>query len=456
MTMKTILMLLVLIASAIAQAPKSYTVARTDQIVTQPPAVLPNWGGAVGAGKKWCNPAFNNLCIIRLTDSTTRPDHGSLTTADTGDAHLTTTDSRHVIAHTNGGSLIVGFDPATEKPSPTPLTFNYTVQASESDSQVLYALHGTQIQRLTANAGWTGIASHAVLFDFASTGCLGAGFIPTWHGVFTIAGNPPVFKTAFSRTGAQGSGRYIVAWSAANGCSVYDTVAGTVTKNGVALGLVTVPARFYLHAGGAGRNPAYATTDPTVHQPNGASGCLIAAGCGAYYFWQIGTTNVFMCGLPFNKPPYCDGHLGQLPSGALSGFQYTEHFWNNPVLPLISFGSIPFGSGDSHQSADNGADINGPPLFVFTQVIPAPATFLKWGTNEILALQLDGSRKWSRFGQNLNTGKSPLFVCANSIGAAFQQGNFALFTSDMGGKGALGFEADGKTSRCDVFAIETK
>jgi hypothetical protein len=426
-------------------------IARTDHLVTQPLAVMPNWGGANGCGTIWADPRFNGLKTIRLTCATTLPWHGSLETGST------TLDSRHVIASTTGGgSVILGFDPVTEKPSPTPLSFNYEVHPSEMDASVFYVLHHTQIQQLTVNATWTAVISHVVLFDFASVGCLGPTFKSTWEGVFTVVGNPPVFKTAFSDTGVQGSGRYVASWSAANGCSVWNTIAGTVTKNGVLLGMVTVPGRFYLHGAGGSRNPEWSIATPTQKQPNGKVGCLTVGGCGTLYFWQIDTTNVQVCGPPGNKPPFCGGHVAMLKSGVLSGFNYAEHSYPNPALPLTSMGSVPFGSGDSHQSDANGADLNGPPLFIFTQIKPAPTTFPVWGTDEIMVLALDGSKKVSRLGQNGNKGNSKYFTCQQGIGQGFQQGHFALFTSDQGGKGALGYEADGITSRCDLFAIEAK
>jgi hypothetical protein len=458
--MRRVLATILLLSGICSAAVFPYPLARTDQNVTQLPNPMPTWGGAIGAGAKWCNPAFNGLCIIRITDSKNNKG-SSLSTADTGGVQLATRDSRHIIVHTNGGSLVVGFSPTQETVSATLMQFNYIVQASETNAQVLYALKKTQIHKLTANLTWTTLTDQ-IIFDYATPGCLGTSYTPIWHGVFTIAGNPRVFKTAFSNTGGQGSGNIVVAWSAAKGCSVYDTVAGTVTNNGKLLGLVNIADRFYIHAGGAGRNPLYSTMDPTVHQPNGNGGCLTATVCASYYFWQIGTTTVNLCGLPSpNQIPYCDGHLAQLESGALSDRRYILHDWANPTTPLTSMGSLARGSGDTHQSSDNGADINGRPLFIFSQQKNSPPVYPVWGFNEIMVMAMDGSKVVGRLGQNLNSGNSKTsFVCQNAIGVSFQasknrQAGFAMFTSDMGGGGVLGYEKDGVTPRCDVFVIET-
>lgn len=435
--------------------------ARTDQLVTQLPNPMPTWGGGNGPlGQKFCNPAFNDRCMIRLTNATTRMNHGSLTTADTGEVQLGTMDSRHIVVRTKDGtSVLIAFDPATGVPTSTPLAFNYIVVPSETDASKLYVLHGTQIQQLTVNADWTAVVSQVVLFDFASKGCLGASFLPKWHGVFSVSGNPEVFGTSFSNTGPQGTGRYVTVWSAAKGCSVWDTVTGLVNTSWQGpLGRVVTPGRFYMHAGGIGANPLYATTDPTWHQLDGKTpGCLIVAGCATQYFWRWGTREVFDCGRPFNKPPYCSGHIGQTMTAVLSGRDYEEHFWNNPEHPLTSFGFLGSNSPDSHQSGTNGADINGPPLIIASQQVNSPQVYPTWGYNEIMQLRLDGTKRVERLVQNLNTGNSKIFVCADGIATALQNKpgikKYVLFTSDAGGNGALGIDVDG-TSRCDVFAAE--
>src|SRR5208282_784987 len=83
---------LLLISFCFARGPKTYSVARTDKATTQLPSPMPDWGGATGVGKKWCNPAFNKLCMIRLSDVTTSYPTQSLSTsiftADSGELHL--------------------------------------------------------------------------------------------------------------------------------------------------------------------------------------------------------------------------------------------------------------------------------------------------------------------------------------------------------------------------------
>lgn len=463
--MKKALAALLLCAASCLAATFPYPLARTDQNVTQFPSPLPSWGGAIGAGNKWCNPAFNNLCIIRITDAKNQANGSGNTTADTGEVQLATRDARHIIIRTNGSSLAVGFNPKRETVTGTLIKFPFIVIPSSVNSQLLYSLDHTRIHKLTMNLGWTSYTDK-VIFDYASAGCLGVGYKNIWHGVFTIASSKGVsqFKTAFSDTGAQGSGDKSVSWSpATNGptsCDVWNTVTGEAFHNGKALGLVDTPDRFYMHSGGSGPNVLWSDNGATLHQPNGKDGCLTAKNCATHYFWQIGTTHVAICGVAGNLPPYCDGHLAQLQVGVLSDQRYKLHDWANPNTPLTSYGQLGNGTGDTHQSTTGGTDIGGFPLFIFSQQKPNVYPFTGWGADEIMVMAMDGSKVVGRLGHNLNTGTSKYFVCHDGIGTAFQPLNggpppFALFTSDMGGAGQLGYEADGVTPRCDVFAIET-
>jgi Tfp pilus assembly protein PilX len=428
----------------------SYTDARTDTNTTQLPA-MPVWGNA---GSKWCNPAFNNLCIVRLTDKTTvyplSPAISSLQTADSGEPHLVSKDSKHVLVRTVGGSTIVlAFDKTNSTVSKTALTFNYTPQFSEVTSLLMYGLQGTKIHKISIKGDYSSV-SDKVLFDFASDKCLGTSFKATWNGIVTIAGEPnPTFKTSFSDKGGQGSGQYAVAWSVKDGCVVYDTVNGTVTtKKGTSQ--VSTKDRFYIHEASPGRNPNYGLITYSAKGPNGTNGC-IAGDCGnnSPYVWNIGTS-VVPCG-----PYSCDGHIGKGFNTFVSGKKLLVHNYSDPSQPLIALANFPSTFPDKHISANNNADYLGSPYFLVSQQANSPSVYPSWGYDEVLAVASDGSKKTYRFNQTLNSGKSPLFICQNAIGVVSPLGDYVVITSDMGGQGALGYEEDGVTSRCDVFAVLT-
>jgi hypothetical protein len=113
--------------------------------------------------------------------------------------------------------------------------------------------------------------------------------------------------------------------------------------------------------------------------------------------------------------------------------------------------NLPVGSPDEHGSAHSQVTMQ--PLFLVTAAIPAKIPYPTADYNEVLAIPTDGSLTVERLGQTLNTGKSKYFICANAIGVVDQTGTALYFTSDMGANGSLGYETDGKTPRCDVFAL---
>jgi hypothetical protein len=453
--MKTFLVLLLLSCLVVAQGPTSYSVARTDQKTTQPAAAPSDWGGAIGAGKKICFSDWNGICVTRLTDANTvypnTPHYTTITTADSGAKHLVSKNSNHILVHTTGGtSIVIAYNFTKGVINKTPLRFNYNPDFATKTDTVLFGLVGTALHKVTVKGDWSDILSDVVLYDFASTGCLGAGFVPTWNGSLSI-GQDAIFKTSFSNTGGQGSGHYVTAWSQSMGCTVFDSVSGTVTVRGKLIGTVTNNDRFFLHETGGGNELTSVLVSNTVRQPNGASGC-VAGNCATDgpYVWQIGTINLMSCGLT-----KCDGHGAQFATGFMTGKGGVDHFWADPSKPLIKLLNFPNTWPDHHGSGNNYADLNGPAIFVGSQQVNSPSTFPSWGYNEIDAVRADGSGFTWRFGPTGATGKSNFFVCANAIINEAPNGLYTLFTSDMGGNGVLGKEIDG-TDRCDIFAMENK
>ena len=453
--MKYVLLFFLFSAFLLAQAPTTYPTARIDKAVTQLPNPMPDWGGAIGAGKKWCNPAYNGDCYYRLSDANTaypaKPHYTSMQTGDSGLPRFVNKTGSHVVLRTTGGStVIVGFNLSKGLVVKTPIAFSFLVQFAENTDTVLFGLNGTQLHKITAKGDWSGVLSDKILFDYASANCLGSGFIATWDGILSFS-NDTTFKSSFSDSGTQGSGRYAVTWSAIKGCSVYNTVSGTVTVKGKLVGTVASNDRFTIHDVTGGNEPNHMLITASEKQPGGASGC-IAGNCLADspYDYEVGTTNLMPCG-----PTKCDGHNAVGPDGFITGKKAIYHSWANPAVPLTQLANFPNGWPDFHGSATNGATLNGPPFFMFNQQVDSPTTYPVWGYNEIVAVKSDGSLTTYRFGQTLgNTGTSPLFICKEGPGGVSPLGDYVVFTSDAGGKGALGFEADG-TSRCDVFALAT-
>ena len=429
--------------------PMTYT-ARTDQTVLQLPNPMPTWGGANGAGTTWVNPEFPAAVYTRLTDSATSLIAGAtIQTADSGEPQLGSIDGLHfVVKGTGGHSYVID----TKTAAKTGIDSKYhSLQFSSRQPLVLVGLDQTAIRLIVAKPDWSGVASDRVVFDFASTGCLGVGFKSTWGGIFSISNDDTTFKTSFSNTGGQGTGNYVVTWSAAKGCSVYDTLQGVVNRRGVLLGTIDdgenpLADRFYLHEGGGGESARFSMLAGTIRKPDGTPGC-VAGNClvDRPYLWQVNTTHVRPCSYQ------CDGHSAKGATGFYSGKNQRFHMYKSLEQPLTPMANFPPGFPDQHGSAHNQATTE--PVFLVSADTTPVSPYPVWGYDEVLGIPTDGSQIVYRMGQTLNTGTSQYFICQNSIMGISQDGHDAYFTSDMGGNGVLGYEADGVTPRCDVFKL---
>ena len=430
----------------VTAAPTTYPLARTDQNTEQLPNPMPVWGPA---GSTWSNPAFPGTVYTRLSDEAVF-NHGTIQTADSGEPRLFSADSSHVIVrNTFGGSFVVGIDGAK-----TGVFSNYGgLQFTARQPLQMIGLNGTQVRLLTAKSDWTGIASDVLLFDYASANCLGVGYQSTWHGTLTSSDDDVMYKTDFSNTGGHGTGDKAVAWSAATGCFVYDSLAGTVSGpqgliGPVDDGLNPLVARFYQHEGGGSPTGKYSLVESSVWTKGHIPGCVSGPGTCLIdrpYIWEIGTTHIWPCDIK------CDGHSAK---GKLmyTSKTYTSHAYDNPDGPLVPMVVFPQGFPDQHGTAVNqttGAE----PIFLVSSKVGSTGPYPMWGFNEVIAIPSDGSMVAGRIGQTMNTGGSKYFICQNAIGVVSQDGHHLVITSDMGGNGVLGYEADGVTPRCDVFKL---
>jgi hypothetical protein len=427
--------------------PTTYPLARTDRNIEQLPSPMPDWGGALGAGKTWAHPAFPGTVYTRLSDASLNGAN-TIQTADSGEARLFSADGTHVILrNTFAHSFILGIDG-----SKTGVDSSYgALEFTGHQPLQLFGLNGTQVRLLTVKPDWSAIASDTLVFDYASANCLGVGYKSTWHGTFTVSDDDLMFKTGFSNTGGQGTGNLAVAWSAASGCFVYDSLAGTVSgPNGligsVDNGVNPLPARFYLHEAGGSPTAKYSLIGDSIHTKGGLSGCVVGP-ClvDRPYIWEIGTTHVRPCDIN------CDGHSAK---GKLlyTGKRYTSHSYPDSTQPMIPMMIFPVGFPDQHGTAHNqttGAE----PIFLVSTAVTPIIPYPIWGYDEVIEVPSDGSMVAGRIGQTMNSGKSVYFICQNAVGVVSPDGHQLVITSDMGGNGVLGYEADGVTPRCDVFKL---
>jgi len=456
------LLLLMLSCFAAAQAPTTYSVARTDVAVTQLPNPMPKWG-PTGLGQKYCNPAFNGICIIRLTDSTSFSNKGSGVSVEDGKENPFSKDSKFImVSSPNGSSKIISFNPKKETVGTTPTVFtNGPAEFSYNTTGVAFQRQNkTQIYKLSTKNNWTTYTS-VLVYDFKN--CLPAGYNPSWVSSWNVSTSDTSFVSIYSNNGGQGSGGNVVAYRKGIGCATLNTLTGQVTDfSGKSLGTFDdganpLPDRFVVHDGGTGKNANVMNIGYSVQDNSwsgkGTSGCK-AGNCAddTPYFWEIGTTHLRPCG-----PYKCGGHGDSGQQHYADGKNLMLHLLLNPSQPLLKLAKLPCCGYDFQGSWNNADSTDEQPLGGVTSLVtnvPGPP-FNGPYEDEIFAVASDGSKTW-RFGQTLNTGMSPYYICQNAHTAFSSDGHWALFSSDMGGNGALGYEADGVTSRCDAFLMELK
>lgn len=458
--------LLAFLPSFCFAVPKTYK-ARTDSVIVQPLIPPPDMGNAIGAGKIFKDARYNNARTLRVTDAKAGLARGgSFQVADSGNPTLWSSDSKlFIVTNTGDTKFLYTFNPSKFTVAQTPLSFNGSVGFSRTRSRQLFKLFNSQLHSIILSTDGQSIISDTLIYDFVNgtsgswgttQSCLPAGYHVTWSGVFVPRRDNKTFVIAFSSEGVQGTGHEIAAFSQGKGCRVYDTATGQITgqwgKVGpVDDGVAPLADRFYLHEGGVTQSGLYAHIEPTLRKPNGSSGC-VAGNCNldGPYFWQVATTHVRLCG-----PYHCDGHAAKGNLYTLTGSKVIVHSFADPSKPLTILVANPF-CYDHHTSWNNsGVSDTNPVFYNQTRVNSTPVTLYDCPyENEILGIPVDGSSVVYRFGQSENTGSSTYFAIQNAVGDVDASGRFMLFASDW--MNTLGYEADEKTNRGDVFILELK
>jgi hypothetical protein len=442
-------------------APTSYSIARTDtntQLLTTP---LPAWG-PTGTSKKYCNPNYKNICIIRLTDSTTFNNKASGLSVEDGKENPFSKDIRFImVSAANGSSRIITFNPKTETVGVTPTVFkNGPAEFSYNAVNTAFQRQNkTQVYKLVSKDNWTTYTS-TLVYDFIN--CLPSGYNPTWVSSWNVSHSDTSFVSIYSNNGGQGSGGNVVAYKKGVGCSTLNTLTGQVTDfTGKPLGtyddgVKPLADRFVVHDGGTATNPGVMNIGYSVNDnTQGAHGSGCKAGACADntpYFWEIGTTHLRPCG-----PYQCGGHGDSGFNHYADGKKLRLHLLLNPAQPLLQLANLPCCGYDFQGSWNNTDGSDNQPMAGITAFVTktkAPP-FTGPYQNEIFMVAPDGSKVW-RMGQTFGSGTSPYYICQNTHMAVSPDGHWSLFSSDMGGNGALGYEADGVTSRCDAFLMELK
>jgi hypothetical protein len=356
-----------------------------------------------------------------------------------------------------------------------PFTFNpSTLQAARMYVSSFPSTNGLMIgnsgewSRVNANYFYTFSGSSISKYDFtdrasppsaqsfynftSSPNCLPAGFTQTWFDEAGISGDDTVFGVAYSNTGGQGTGVYVVAYKVGSGCSLLNTQTGQVSGDWGANGTINIADRWTIHNVKMSKDGDWMVIVSTT--------CLSSVCATQPYFWQIGTTTVNSCG----DGGSCSGHWTE-------GY---SHWVNNDNSPMANqvirafssatsvsnlIGSFPPGITapfDQHQSWNNVDSADTLPFLstTWSTTTPFPAPWY----NEVIGVAANDSGKTWRFAHTFITALSQRFSTQYAIGSVSQDGRFFLLSSDW--MGTLGSESGtatctiGTNCRGDVFVVE--
>ncbi len=449
--------------------PPTYGCSRTDFDIAQVPLAPPSVGNLSGANTIVTDPDFGNR-IVRITDANTNPQanfkNRTYISAASGsaDENLWNIDSTLFIVQDSGAnSYPFTFNPSTLQaarmyvssfPTTNGLKLSDPGIWSHVSQNVLYTYNGTAISKYDFTDR-TIPPSPQLVYDFTSSrNCLPAGFTKTWSTKGGVSDDDTIFGMAYSNTGSQGSGVYVVVYKAGSGCSVLNTQTGQVGGDWGSKGTINIADRWTIHNVKLSKDGNWMVI---VSEDCMSSTCGVSP-----YFWQIGTTNVNSCG----EGGKCSGHWTEGYSHWVNNNDspLSDHVirsFSEPTSVTNLINSFPAGvttDFDQHQSWNNVDPADTLPFLssTFSTTSPFPGPWY----NEIIAVAADGSGKTWRFAHSFITARSQSFSTLHAIGTVSQDGKFFVFSSDW--LGELGSESGattctiGSNCRGDVFVVELR
>ncbi|HEX8818137.1 MAG TPA: hypothetical protein VF753_21790 [Terriglobales bacterium] len=453
--------------------------SRTDLVAVPLPAPLPNVGNLTGANTIITDSAFSNP-IVRVTDWKTegsggRNDNFAIDCGGSAEINFMNADStRFFLCDAGGGIIPFIYDPSTMQATRMytakfPATNGMRILAAASSGEwsfqpknIMYDVEtgsyqaGTPVLKSYDFGNQSVPPTPETLYNFSSNAnCVPASAGAThWVTDVTVSHDDQTFSTAFSLTGGQGTGVWVVVWNRTNGCRWLNTQTGEVGGQWGTLGNISIFDRFYIH------NSRLSLDGNWVKI--GFQNCITNCVAGVQnYFWEIGTSTVLACTTASN----CLGH-------SAVGYKY---FINSPttpkqqsqlIRPLASVSNqteiwtqgppnhIPW---DNHQSWQNATPSDDNP-YLSSSSTGVPVAYA-WD-NEIDGFSTNGSGKVYRFAHTFATGNTPFFSGANAIGSVSRDGKFFAWCSDW--EGTLGSTKGsytctiGSNCRSDVFIVLLK
>lgn len=468
-------------------APPLYGCARNDLIKTDnvnPPPSISNGKNTI------VTPSDFKLPIVRITDSKTfrRESMSASISGSNGDNMFNTDDTYLLVADNNGWKYPVAFNPSTMQvvnSGPWNIRTNQVRWGgpgsfSRSNRSVVYAVpgtstnvqgvagNGTALYALTLSGTASITATGTKVFDFSK--CQG---MPSpydtghgiWHSALTVSAGDKRFSQAFSnQAGGQNTGTDVTVYDAPSGqCYRYDTAQAKLCTSGGCIPM-SLPDKFTVHEVYMSLDGKYLRVTSFKCKSGGCN-----QGSASHpYFWEIGTTNVVRC-YNSSHTANCNGHMVEGYSHIYNATlwpQTGKRSFSDPLsYTLINSTPELRPITDSHYS-NNAADPADTHPYWVTNVQNVRTTFGGAGCNrignlyegctfpgplygEIFGITQNGG--YIRAAHTYNSGSSPDFNCASTIGAVSQTGKFFVWTSDW--LTTLGKD-NTNHNRCDVFVVK--
>ena len=466
----------VLFLMAMPMAAQTYPSACTNLTTIQLPSPLPNFGNLIGANILVKDPEPNNATtcfhnpIVRVTDANTsnlKPNVSYGTgTGGSGDENLWNTNSTLFLVGDFGCCHYpYSFNPVTMQAARlyatskqgSGLVITRGGSWSYTNSQVLYTF---------AITGGTGGIAQILKYDFTNrvtppTPTVVANFksggnaLPTNYNVrWSVNGfnskDDLTFAVGFSGTGGQNTGCDVAVWRNGSGFSHLNTCTGAVTGDFGSTGTVGIADRFTIHNVKIAKDGTRVVITPGTCQTTCKNN-------RSPYAWTIGSTTLAYLA-PVGTPSgghFTEGYTHWINASGSTGnvirpFSSPSRHTLIPVTKPPGLVS-PF---DVHQGWNN-VDANDTVPFLITttsMLSPFPSAWY----NEVQAISPLTGTVW-RFAHTYTNGKSQRFETAIGAGSVSQDGNFFIFSSDIGG--TLGSESGtntctlGTNCRGDVFIV---
>lgn len=435
----SIAMLIVIVATAGAQAPTRYT-ARTDRLLQPQTEMSPPSANTV-----FYDPDFGSR-MVRVTDNMVGPLNISFRNTSQGDSNMWSIDGTKLfVVRRDGRSFLFSFDPVSMKLQQIgTLPLAYDPSFSYVDPDLVYGIQPQtplviSSYRISTKQMTTVLDTHACQTQPALSAT-------AFSGQPTVSSDDS--RIALSEGGAtMGQHMFVAIYDRSLGCRWLNTQTGQIGGFGQT-GLVANLPSFLVRTSVLSHDGRYAqiTTNTAPF---------------AQYIWQIDTLSVFQCSTVYG--PYCGGYtaLGNEHMVNTPGITDEMNIYLRPldapaltsqlVVPLKTpnqFGMIQRWSWNNVDANDSA------PVCGTTYRYNTYGSIQTVWDGEILCLETDGlgSTVW-RFGHHRSIPETE-YMQSMPLGNISPTGNFYLFTSNWGEQ--LGTEADGITPRSDTWIVELK